>query len=460
MKIIHFIPPVIASLFLFACIRHTENNNSDDNDTTLSQMEEAYRINDSIDFLKIPVSKDSIDLILFNLILDVEKYSETKLIENIQILVSKGANPNAVVEYEYSVRKPGTYIPIIKHFYNNKYRTYIANSTAFHEAVNYGNINIIRKLIDLKADVNAPSRSGIYPVDLAITTDNKIVLELLKENRCDFSLANLSTSKNVETLEWLVKEGANPKSIDINFTLNNRDDLIKVLKLNPDLNNQKLDYVVIFKNEAILDILLDAGLGNETKGTFPDDCPLVFGAIKYGDKNSVLKLKKAGIDIQAECKTVTIQTPLIYAVKQENIEITDFYLNEEKTNPNQKDWTGKSVLHFAIDSDNEVLIKNLIKAGADLEYSGYFNKTPLMYAVDYNNYIAAQVLIDQKADLNFKNKYEETPLSTAIKNNNLPMIKLLTENGVDSKMKINKMTYVEYAKSIEAPGMIIEYLSK
>jgi ankyrin repeat protein len=457
--------PIILTLFILlivsnACIRNSGKSDSNSKDSLQEKPFSVTGINDTIDFSKIPISKDSVDLSLFNLILEYKNYTEPKLLTNIEILIGKGANPNAVIEYQYSVRKLGTYIPIIKLFYNDKYRTYTANSTAFHEAVNTGNVNFVKKLIELKADVNAPSGSGVYPVDLAISNNYKAILQLLKENNCRFSNANLSLSTNIETLEWLVDQGADPSSININFALTDPEILKRVLNLKPDLNKQELDYALLFSNQTVLDLLLEAGLGNNVKGKFPDDFPLVFGAIKYADKNTILKLKKAGINIQAKCTFGAAETPLIFIVNQQNIELLDFYLTEVKTDPNQKDWTGRSVLLFAIDTDNEEIIVKLLNAGANKEYSGYFYKSPLMYAVDYDHYIAAQVLIDKKANVNFKNKYEETPLSIGIKNNNLPMVKLLLESGADKSGKIDNMTYVEYARSVGAANMIITYLSK
>jgi ankyrin repeat protein len=449
---------LLLSYFLIgACVRNSEKKDSESKEETETPV---AGINDTIDFSKIPISKDSIDLTLFNMILEYTSYTEPKLLENIEILITKGANPNAVIEYQYSVRKLGTYIPIIKYFYNNKYRTYTANSTAFHEAINTGNINIVKKMIDLKADVNAPSRSGVYPVDVALSGNHMDILKFLKEKGCKFEYANLSISKDIETIEWMVKEGANPQFIDINFALDHPGTLKRVLSLKPDMKTQKLDYAKVFSTELILDMLLEAGIGNEVRGTFPDDAPLVYGAIKYGTKKEVLKLKNAGINIHADCKHCSSETPLILVIKQQNIELLDFYLMEEKVSANQKDWTGRSLLHYAIDTDNEDIIKKLIKAGASLEYSGYFDKSPLMYAVDYDHYISAQVLINEKANLNFKNKYGETPLSIAIKKGSLPMVKLLVECGADKNVKIEKMSYVEYAKSVGAANMIIEYLSK
>jgi len=450
--------PFLLSYFLIgACIRNADKSNTDSKDDTEVPV---IGINDTIDFSKIPISKDSVDLTLFNLVLEHANYTEPKLLENIEILVSKGANPNAVIEYQYSVRKIGTYVPIIKHFYNNKYRTYTANSTAFHEAINTGKLNVVKKMIDLKADVNAPSRSGVYPVDVALSGNHKDILKLLKENGGKFDYANLSISKDIETIEWMVKEGANPQFIDINFALDHPGTLKRVLSLKPNMNAQKLDYAKVFSNELILDMLLEAGIGNDVRGTFPDDAPLVYGAIKYGTKSTILKLKKAGINIHAECRYCSSEVPLILVIKEQNTELLDFYLSEEKVGANQKDWTGRSLLHYAIDTDNEDIIKKLIKAGANIEYSGYFDKSTLMYAVDYDHYISAQVLINEKANLNYKNKYNETSLSVAIKNGNLPMVKLLVESGADRNVKIENMSYVDYAKSVGAPNMIVEYLSK
>ncbi len=450
--------PFLLSYFLIgACVCHSDKSKTDNPDEIELKV---TGIKDTIDFSKIPISKDSIDLALFNLLLESEQYTEPKLMENIVILIQRGANPNAVIEYEYSVRKLGTYIPIIKHFYYHKYRTYTANSTAFHEAINTGKVNVIKKMIELKADVNAPSRSGVYPIDIAISIDKKEIIETLLKAGCKTEYANLSLSKNIETLEWLVKEGCNPKTIDINFALDHPGTLKRVLALKPDMTIQKLDYVKVFSSTLILDMLLEAGMDNSMRGAFPDESPLVYGAVKYGDKNTILKLKSAGIDIHAPCKNCSSETPLILIIKEQNQELLDFYLIEEKTNANQKDWTGRSLLHYAVDIDNEEIIKKLIKAGANPEYSGYFDKTCLMYAVDYDHYISAQVLINEKANLNYKNKYNETALSIAIEKGNLPMVKLLIESGADRTIKIEGKNYIDYAKSVNAPNMIIEYLSK
>lgn len=423
-------------------------------------VENEYNPKDTIDFSKIAISEDSLDLALFNLILEHEDYSDSKLIENIEHLTEKGANPNAVVEYQYSVRKLGTYIPIIKHFYSRKYRTYTDNSSPFHEAVNTQKIKVVQKMIELGADVNAPAKSGVYPVDLAVKNSDLNMLKMLKENNCDFSFANIALSDNIQIIEWLAAEGADVKNININFALEEEWKLKRLLELKPDLSAHPLDYSTIFQNEKLLDLLLEAGMNDQVRGKFPNECPPIYGALKYGDLNTIKKLKEAGLNINEPCDKGFDKTPFIYIVNRGDAEMLEYYLEEENANPNEKDWTDKSALIMAVTFDNDDIIRLLIDAGAEIEYTGYFDKTPLMHAVQYDKYLAAQTLIDKGANIDYVNRYKETALVVAIKDSNLSMIKLLVESGANMNKKFKGLTMSQFAKSEEVSTLIIEYLEQ
>jgi ankyrin repeat protein len=460
---------IIASFLILvsSCVRNSRKSNKEKlKDSLLKELQNSvyneYTNNpkDSIDFSKIEISEDSLDLALFNLILEHEDYSDNKLIENITILTEKGADLNAVVEYQYSVRKLGTYIPIVKHFYRNKYRTYSDNSTAFHEAVNSSKLKVVKKMIELGADVNAPSKNGVFPVDLAVKNDQLQMLKLLKENKCDIKVANIALTHNIQTIEWLSENGADTKNINVNFALSDPVLLKRILKLKPDLSKHELDYQIIFSNEVILDMLLEAGLNDKARGKFPSECPPIYGAIKYGDVNSVKKLKEAGLNIHIKCEAGFDNSPFLLVVSSGNKEMLEYYLNIEKANPNQTDWTKKSALILAVNTDDNEIIEMLIDAGANIEYTAYFNKTPLMHAVQYNHYIGAQTLISAGANLNYANKYNETALVLAVKESNFPMIKLLVENGANVKKKYKSLSLSQYAGSINASNMIIKYLEE
>lgn len=453
MKNVYLILILIFVIFQTSC-----DATPDDNKTEISVMMKDTLANVlKTDFSDIEISDDSLDLELFNMMLQSHKYKESELLKNIEQLIGKGANPNVSIEYQYSVRKLGTYIPIVKHFYNNKYRHYTTSSTAFLEAINTKNIAVVEKFIEMNADVNKASKVGVYPLNLAISLNCEDIVDLLLKNKCDVSITDLSLSKNLDLIEKLVKLGADNQTININFALNNGENLKRLIKLHPNVNKYPLDYQIIFTNDTLLSYLLKTGLNDKSRGVFPDECPLIYGAVKYGDLQTVKILKQGGIDVLANCNSINDKI-LFLVINSQKKDILNYYLNTLKISPNTKDWTNKSALLVAVETNNDEMIKMLLKAGANIEYNGYFNKTPLMHAVQYNKYISAETLLNEGANVNYKNKYGETPLTVAIQQKDYAMIKLLVGKGADAKIKYKNQTLSEYAVDQGAPNMIIEYL--
>lgn len=433
-----------------------KNNQLPDTDDMTEIISEADE-NSGIDYSTIEISEDSIDMALYELIANSYKVPEEKILKNIEIIIAKGANPNAVVTIHGSARKACTYIPIIKHFYKNKYRSYTYTSTAFHAAVGKGSIKIVQKLIDLGSKPGIPTKKGDYPIDIAIMGDDTKMVSFLLDHGSDINKIDLSDSKNVDLIEKLVKLGADPKTIDINFVLEDRMMLNRLLDLNPGLQNLELDFRVLFNDDELLDLLLENGLSLDTKGTFPDNCPLVFGAVKYGNLKALDKLINLGANKSDRCKSGFGETPLLLAIYEKNSEIVE-YLLKKGASPNEKEWTDKSALLNAAETDNDKIIYLLIDAGAQIEYNKYFGKTAIMQAVDRKKYISVQALINKGANVSYKNKYGETPLLLAIKENDYPIMKLLVESGAKTNIKYKRKTLIEYAKEQDASPMIIDYL--
>ncbi len=319
------------------------------------------------------------------------------------------------------------------------------------------NINVVKKFVEFGADVNKVSKDGEYPLNTSVFHNSKGIFDFLLEKGADISVIDLSRNKDIDFIEYAIKKGADPKTININFALKDGEELKRILALKPEINKFPLDYEVIFKNDTLLLFLLKNGLNNSVRGTFPDDCPLIYGAIRYADLNTVKTLKKFSINIFDNCGGIK-KSVLFEIIKKQKKETLNYYLNVEKADPNTKDRADKSALSVAVSTDNDEIIKLLIKAGADIEYDEYFNKTPLMQAASYDKYISAQTLINSGANVNYKNKYGETALVKAITKKNLAMIKLLVENGADTKIKYKKMSLSEYAESENAQNMILEYL--
>ncbi|MFN8257591.1 MAG: ankyrin repeat domain-containing protein [Bacteroidales bacterium] len=411
----------------------------------------------NLDYSNADISKDSLDIKLYELIAYSYDMSEETLLKKMDILLKSGAKPDALVEITYSVRKPGSYIPIIKEFYQNKYRNYTTITTSVHAAAGCHKTQVMKKLVENGANLNIQDKDGRYPIDFAIKNNDPEMVNFMMDKGCDIKKANLAMCENVNMLESLVTKGADAKTIDINFALTDKQKLKRVLDLKPDINGKELDFNLIMNDNELFDIMIANGLKPEAKGKFPDGCPAIIAAIKYNNFNAFSKLHKMGADLNMVCQSGFMETPMQTAVYYQRMDVIR-YLLEHKVNPNEKDWTGKSVLYKAVGTDNDQIINILIDAGAKIDDHQYFEKTPLMEAANSGHYISAQTLINRKANLNFRNKYGETALLLAVKKNDLPMIKLLIENGASTDNGQGSKSLIEIAREENAPNMIIEYL--
>ncbi len=460
----------------------------------------------TINCLNSNTIEDSLERNLYYLVAKSSNVSTGELIKNVEILIKKGADPNMQLSFSKSVLKTGARIPFVKHLYRKKHRTYNQWSTPFHAAVGTGKIELVEKLVELGAKVDIPVEEYIYPITIAVENNdssmifllldsgadinhirlvqltdfglikklinmgadpNSINLALLKdidliekmvEVGADPNTINLALFRDIDSIERLIKVGADSKTIDINFTLDKPDDLKRILALNPDLQNLRLSHKKFFtNNNEVLDLLLENGLPVNTKGVFPEECPLIFGAVKYGNLYALKKLIALGANKSAKCKRGFGETPLMRAIYYENAEILA-YLLQIGCSPNEKEWTNKSALLNAVQTDNDMIINILIDAGADIEYNKYSKKTAVMYAVVRKKYIAVQTLIKRGANVNYTNKYGETPLIRAIEEKDFPIIKLLVENGAKTNIKYEGKTLTEYAVAEKVSPMIIDYL--
>ena len=402
--------------------------------------------------------QDSLNRLLYKTISQYAS-SPQNLSSKIEKLVAEGAKPNGVVVINEKYRKYGTYIPIIKDFYKDKYRTYTYKTTPFHAAVGSGNIQIVEKLIELGADVNIPADKDDYPVKLAAYKKDKNMILFLLNNRANVKHIDLSKIDDIELIKILTEKGADVSTANWNFFLNDIPVLKQLIELNPKFTGVRLNFEDLFANNNAFDFLMDNGMPVSVRNSGMSDCPLMFGAVKYGNIYALKKIiATQKVNINAECKKDFNRTPLVIAIDEENLEMIKFLL-EMGANPMQKDWTNKiSINHTVFSKNPEGICKLLIQYGADLEYKGYFGQTPLMHAVKLDEYIAALAYIKLGANVNARGRNGDSPLSLAIREENIPMLKLLFDNGADPKTKYKGKTLLQYARDEEVSPTVIEFL--
>ncbi|XP_069961040.1 26S proteasome non-ATPase regulatory subunit 10-like [Cherax quadricarinatus] len=116
-------------------------------------------------------------------------------------------------------------------------------------------------------------------------------------------------------------------------------------------------------------------------------------AVVKGYDDCVKMLLDAGADVN--CQDDAGQTPLYYAVRKNNIDIVQMLLNNSRCDPRNKDLT------IAAEEGNVDIVKTLLHAGADPNFSEYNGWTPLHCALKNNHAGVVQVLLnDSRCDPN------------------------------------------------------------
>ncbi|MCF6239977.1 MAG: ankyrin repeat domain-containing protein [Bacteroidales bacterium] len=403
--------------------------------------------------------KDSLTYELYQLMLESSYAKRFSVIEQSKKLINEGADPNGILHFTGSVRKLGSYIPILQVFYKNKYRKVTNVNTPFHAAIKTGDTLIVAALIKLGADINLFIKDKGYPITIACRKQDKKMITYLLSKGDKPERINLFFFKNINDIEYLVNKGADVSRVNWNNFLDDRDALKKLISLNPDFKYVQISHKRLLSDNDLFDFLLSNGMPENIKGGSFDKCPLFYSAIKYGNLYALKKLyAKQPKYINKPCVNNFKRTPLTIAVKEENLEIIKFLL-ENGADPMQKDWTGKTAINELIFTKNpEGIGKLLLEYGADIEYKGYFGQTPLMHAVKMDKYIVTMAYINLGANVNAVGKYEVTPLSLAVREESIPLLQLLIKHGADYHKKIKGKSILQYAKEEDVSPAVIQFL--
>jgi len=107
------------------------------------------------------------------------------------------------------------------------------------------------------------------------------------------------------------------------------------------------------------------------------------------------------------------------------------------------------LIHAAFWNDY-FLVRDIIANKADLEYKDRFKNTALIYACEEKHNRVIKLLIDSGANINIKNAFGYSPLSISCENNNYEIVEYLIEKGVLLDQKsIEKATNSRIKKLIQ-----------
>ena len=303
------------------------------------------------------------------------------------------------------------------------------------DAVMRGKKDVLRTLLNQKADVNVPQIDGTTALHWAVRADDLESADLLlkagarvsaatRDGATPMQLAALNGSATM--IDRLVKGGA-----DVNAPLSSFGDTALMLASRTG------------KPEAVK-VLLDAGARVDAKETWGDTTALMW-AVSEGNHAVVRLLIDKGADVNVRSKFVPSATGRGF----EGATPTSARANQAA----EENASGSlTPLMFAAREGDLESAKMLIAAGAQIDAKGGDGKDALGLAIFNGGYDVASFLIDQHANVNQADAQRFTPLFWAVDRRNmetapnfpwvvtadpLPLIKKLLDAGANVNYVVN-----------------------
>ncbi|TRX90855.1 hypothetical protein FHL15_008259 [Xylaria flabelliformis] len=137
-------------------------------------------------------------------------------------------------------------------------------------------------------------------------------------------------------------------------------------------------------------------------------------------------------------------TPLWWAAGNGH-EILVRLLIKKGANFNAKNNARYTLLHLAVQNGHEAIARFLLEKGADLKAKNKDSCTPLHLAAQNGHEAIARFLLEKGADLKAKNKDSYKPLHLAVRNGHDNIVRLLLEKGADIYAKAIWVTPLQMA---------------
>lgn len=310
--------------------------------------------------------------------------------------------------------------------------------TPLMNAVSFGNIAIVKKLLSAGANVNAIDVNNSTPLIYTLTSIGykPETLDLLLNAGADANppavaitpLIQAVLSGNLYAVKKLLSAGADVNAVDNN----NQTALIYALS-SPTANPE------------IVQELLNAGAQvNSSEG---NQTPLMH-AVLTGNLDIIKQLLAAGADVNAVDQTNS--TALYYAVSvpTPNREIIQELLKSH-ANPNIANVNNDTPLLAAERADQPEILKDLIQFNADVNAKSFFGNTILSNAIAAQHVENVKILLNAHADPNIANLNQTTPLMLAAMSNQKEIVELLLAAGADKTIQhSNGRTAQDYAREL------------
>ncbi|XP_055838337.1 ankyrin-3-like [Episyrphus balteatus] len=319
-----------------------------------------------------------------------------------------------------------------------------------HHAVSYGNLEIVRALINLHG-IHSSESHGYVLLRESIKLQRKEITKflLISGSRVN-SKRNRSVRSNTP-LHFAIQNG------DIEITLMLLDHAADINARN-ESGLSPLLIAIQEKQETIVDILLKRGaiLNTCSKGISP-----LHHAVEMRLCNITEKLLQFGayVDSKANLYHKKEYTPLHCATENGDLEIVKVLL-KKGANVNFKTADGLTSLHLACKTGNVEIIDLLLSSNADINAREHNKLTPLYIAVENSRREAAKLLMDHGAKINDEFDNGKTILSCAVDKRLSLIVNDILQYSPDVNNIINKKSLKTALSKRNGYSEIVENMVK
>ncbi|MDR2841612.1 MAG: ankyrin repeat domain-containing protein, partial [Spirochaetaceae bacterium] len=274
------------------------------------------------------------------------------------------------------------------------------------------NVELVRRILDRSALVNARNGEGDTALHIAIRMNEAQTGDLLLSRGADVFAQNAKSESPV-FLTFYAPGGIRQWMF-----------IPSVLQARDGLGNTVLHYVTEWKLDRAIALLASKGASLEAPNV-TGETPL-FIAVKINSASTVNALLNAGALINGRD---TIGNTALHAAVRWNAQAAAEALINAKVDINAYNQNGKTPLHDSIRLGIFDIENPLVRRGASLEVRDKEGNRPLMEAVLVGSYRSVKHLIDSKADVSARNNFGETPLLIAVENERSDIVAELLDAG-------------------------------
>ena len=273
------------------------------------------------------------------------------------------------------------------------------------------------------AEINHLSKAG-YPLTLACTSGNTSMVELLMEHGADVNpsggftpLMGAARGSQVELIEWLLKEGADPNAV-------NRNGWTALMEA-AELENT---------DGEIIAMLIEAGA--KVNARCAEGKTALMCALMWAQPATIRQLLDLGADVRM--KDEDGSTALMLAAEESSVEVVAM-LVEAGAKVDATNAEGKSALMWAAGSARPAAVRLLLDQGADVRMKDKAGSTVLMIAAQgYSEESRVEVvamLVEAGAKVNARGAEGKTALMCAAMESMPGVVRQLLDLGADAQLK-------------------------